>query len=269
MQVTIRNAFHSDKKTVLDFCKSTFSWGDYIDYVWDYWLDEGNFFVLSENKYPVAICHAFIKAKQVWIEGIRVEPNHRRKGYAKMLVEKAESVARTNGCTLSSMIIESNNSKSLKLAEKLYYTRNKKWNYYFILPKKFRHTKVQQSKSTREIASYLADSEFYVRSWRWLPLDTKDISSLVKEKKIIISKEQNNIDSLGIITESDHFEKTMMLTLIYATKTGIKKILPYIQNLTHEKEFERIQILTKMKKLPAYPRLEKRLAFYHMTKTLG
>ena len=101
-----------------------------------------------------------------------------------------------------------------------------------------------------------------------MPLDAKTISSLIKEKKIIISKDQNHIDSLGIITESDHFEKTIMLTLIYTTKSGIKKILPYIQNLTYEKKFERIQILTT-KKLPSYPDLEKRLSFYHMTKNLG
>ena len=33
----------SDKKAVLDFCKNTFSWGDYINDVWDYWILEGNF----------------------------------------------------------------------------------------------------------------------------------------------------------------------------------------------------------------------------------
>lgn len=270
MQLTIRNALPSDKKTVLDFCKSTFSWGDYIHHVWDNWLDEGNFFVLCENKHPVAICHGFIikNAKLVWIEGIRVNPNYRQKGYAKKLVTKTETVAKKNGCKLSTMIIESKNFKSLKLASKLHYTRNEKWNYYFLAPKRHNTTNIQQAKSTKEIVRYFADSESYIRSWRWLPLDTKAISLLIKEKKIIISKDQDYIDSLGIITESDHFEKTMMLTLFSSTKAGIKKILPYIQNLTYEKKFERIQILTKIKKLPPYSGLEKRLEFYHMTKNL-
>ncbi|MEX0656901.1 MAG: GNAT family N-acetyltransferase [Nitrosopumilaceae archaeon] len=270
MQLTIRHALPSDKKTILDFCKSTFSWGDYIHHVWDDWLDEGNFFVLCENKNPVAICHAFIvkNAKLVWIEGIRVDPNYRQKGYAKKLVTKAEAIAKKNYCTLSSMIIESKNFKSLKLAKKLHYTRNKKWNYYVLAPRKILSANIQQVKSAKEITSNLAYSEFYIRSWRWLPLDTKAISSLIKEKKIIMSKDQNCIDSLGIITESDHFAKTMVLTLIYTTKSGIRKILPYIQNLTYKKKFERIQILTKMRKLPAYSGLEKRLAFYHMTKNL-
>jgi len=270
VQQTIRNALPSDKKIILDFCKSTFSWGDYIHHVWDDWLDEGNFFVLTEHRRPVAICHAFIikNAKLLWIEGIRVDPNHRQKGYAKKLVTKAESVAKKNGCTLSLMLIESKNFKSLKLVAKLYYTRKEKWYYYFLAPKKHSSINAQQVKSAKEITGYLVDSEFYIKSWRWLPLDTETISSLIKQKKIIISKGQNRIDSLGIITESDHFEKTMMLTLIYTTKPGIKKILPYIQNLTYEKKFERIQILTT-KQLPSYPDLAKRLTFYHMTKKLN
>ena len=269
MQQTIRNALPSDKKIILDFCKSTFSWGDYIHHVWDDWLDEGNFFVLTENKRPVAICHAFIikNEKLVWIEGIRVDPNYRQKGYAKKLVTKAEAIAKKNDCTLSSMLIESKNFKSIKLAAKLYYTRKEKWNYYFLAPKKHSITNAQQVKSAKEVKIFLTASEFYIKSWRWLLLDAKTISSLIKERKIIISKDQNRIDSLGIITESDHFEKTIMFTLIYTTKSGIKKILPYIQNLTYEKKFERIQILTT-KKLPSYYGLEKRLAFYHMTKNL-
>jgi GNAT superfamily N-acetyltransferase len=260
----------SDKKTVLAFCRSTFSWGDYIHHVWDDWIDEKNFFVLCENKYPVAICHGFIitNAKLAWIEGIRVHPNYRQKGYAKKLVAKVENVAKKNGCKLTAMIIESKNFKSLKLAAKLHYYKNKIWNYYYLAPKKYRSANIQQPKSAKEITKYFTDAEFYIRSWRWLPLDTKAISLLIRDKKVIISKDQNRIDSLGIITESDHFEKTMMLTLLYATKSGIKKILPYIQNLTYEKKFKRIQILTKMKKLPPCSGLEKRLVFYHMIKNL-
>ena len=29
-----------DKDYVLDLCKNTFSWGDYIDRVWDIWIRE-------------------------------------------------------------------------------------------------------------------------------------------------------------------------------------------------------------------------------------
>ena len=53
----IREARRSDKSHVLKFCKNTFSWGDYIDDVWDYWFSEGLLFV-AEEKFPVGLCHA-------------------------------------------------------------------------------------------------------------------------------------------------------------------------------------------------------------------
>ena len=84
----IRKAKASDKSKVLDFCKNTFSWGDYIVDVWDYWIVEGNLLVLTENKTPAAICHSSFFDKQVWIEGIRVNEKFRKKGFAKKIKTK-------------------------------------------------------------------------------------------------------------------------------------------------------------------------------------
>ena len=70
-----------DKDYVLNFCKNTFSWGDYIDRVWDIWIGEPNSIflvavVVNENKIeiPIAIAHGIlIPEKTVWVEGIRVD----------------------------------------------------------------------------------------------------------------------------------------------------------------------------------------------------
>jgi hypothetical protein len=35
-----RVAQNRDKKQILDFCKTTFEWGDYIHEVWDIWIKE-------------------------------------------------------------------------------------------------------------------------------------------------------------------------------------------------------------------------------------
>ena len=85
----IRIANDSDKTSVLKFCKDTFSWGDYIDQVWDFWLSEDHLF-LYEKQNPVGICHAFYSDDQVWVEGIRIKPEFRRKKIASELVKHAE-----------------------------------------------------------------------------------------------------------------------------------------------------------------------------------
>ena len=71
----IRNAKPSDKSQVLKFCQNTFSWGDYVEHVWDYWLNEDLLFVY-EKKSPVGICHAFFLKNQIWIEGIKIGRAH-------------------------------------------------------------------------------------------------------------------------------------------------------------------------------------------------
>ena len=91
----IREANISDKNSVLKFCKNTFSWGDYIEKVWSSWLDEGNLF-LFEKQSPVGICHAFYSENQIWIEGIRIDPKHRREMIASKLITYAESIGKKN-----------------------------------------------------------------------------------------------------------------------------------------------------------------------------
>ena len=80
----IREATDRDKSPILKFCKDTFSWGDYIEYVWDFWLSEGSLFV-CEKQSPIGICHAFYSKDQIWIEGIRIDPNFRKQKIASQL----------------------------------------------------------------------------------------------------------------------------------------------------------------------------------------
>ena len=87
----VRVAKKSDKEEVLKFCTNTFEWGDYIDQVWDVWSADAHgklYFVRSKNNnLPVAISHGTVcpGIRQIWVEGIRVHPAHRRKKIATAL----------------------------------------------------------------------------------------------------------------------------------------------------------------------------------------
>lgn len=265
----IRKANPSDKLIVLDFCKSTFSWGDYIAEVWDNWISEGNLIVFDENQSPIAICHAsVIRNEQVWIEGIRVKENFRRKGLAKRLVKESELIAKKNHCKVSKMLIETNNIKSLNLVSSLNYTKEEKWNFYTLFPKKTDlQTNTKFAKYERRITDLLFSPNLsYVRSWRWLPLTKTSVSSLLKENKILFSEHKGLVDALAIIVKSDHFEKTLMVTIVYGNERGIDDILFYIQNFSYQKNYTRIQILTKTETLPKHDGLKKKFSFYLMKK---
>ena len=117
-----RLATNQDKNIVLNFCKNTFTWGDYIDRVWDIWIDESNSRLLvaeTENnnniKKPVGIIHGIlIPEKIIWIEGIRINPEYRKKRIATNLINNILDYGRKNGAVYSSAIVSKKNQASKK-----------------------------------------------------------------------------------------------------------------------------------------------------------
>ena len=106
----IRSAQESDKATVLGFCKDTFQWGDYIADVWDKWKSKGGLYVLEENDFVVGVYHVASFEKEAWIEGMRVHPQYRKKGFGTRMLTHAESVVQNKVIRL---IIESENQPSI------------------------------------------------------------------------------------------------------------------------------------------------------------
>lgn len=260
MNLKIRNANNSDKTEILKFCKDTFSWGDYVEHVWDYWLSEDYLF-LAEIQSSVGICHAFYSKDQIWIEGIRVKSNFRRQNIATDLVKFAETIGKQKDLSISYMLIDTENSTSLSMANSLNYHIYQTWNFYSLDPKINSNHNVTFEKSIdTQLYSH------YVKSWRWLPIDDKTLKSLCDENKILQSSIDDN-NSIAILSDSEHFDNTLIVTLFSKSDDSVVEILAFLQNLGIEKNYERVQILTK-EKLPYFDTLEHKLSFHLMKKSL-
>jgi GNAT superfamily N-acetyltransferase len=256
----IREATSFDKNLVLKFCKNTFSWGDYIDKVWSSWLDEGNLF-LFETESPVGICHAFYFQNQIWIEGIRIDPNFQRQKIASKLVTHAELIGKNNNASFSYMLVDTENKKSIFLANSLNYKIFQIWNYYSLIPKKNSNFKIEFEKS---VSSDIFP--FYVDSWRWIKTTRNILSNLSTQNRIIKSN-LNGKTSVAIIGDYKHLAKTLIVTLFSGSFDTLSDILYYLQNYAIEKNYERIQILTK-EKLQTSDYLEYKISFNLMKKSL-
>ncbi len=256
----IREANSLDKVPILKFCKDTFSWGDYIDQVWDSWLSEGNLFIF-EKQFPVGICHTFFSEDQIWIEGIRIDPNFRRQKIASELVKHAESIGKERDILFSFMLIDTENTSSITMANSLDYNIFQTWNFYSLIPKRNSNYDVHFEKSlNRQLYSY------YVKSWRWLPVDDITLSIFYEQNKIVKSN-LNGKNSIAILTDSEHFDKTLIVTLFSGSQNTTLQVISFLQNYGLEKSYERIQILTK-EQLPLFDSLEHRISFHLMKKSL-
>jgi GNAT superfamily N-acetyltransferase len=256
----IRKAKHTDKNRVLEFCKNTFLWGDYIQDVWDYWIKEGNLFVIEKDT-PIGICHAFFSNTEVWIEGIRIDYSVRRQGLASKLVTHVESLAIKKGIQHSFMLIDIRNLPSLYMAKNLNYKVKEIWNFYSLVPESKENNDIKFGNIHKNNSL-----SHYVKSWRWLPLDNEILKSLVNNKKIIYSDKYGDI-SFAIITDSEHFEKTLIVTLHTGSEKNNNILISYLQNFGFKHNYNRIQILTK-EILSELPNLEHKISFNLMIKSL-
>ena len=256
----IREANSLDKIQILKFCTDTFSWGDYIDQVWDSWLSEGNLFIF-EKQFPVGICHAFYSEDQIWIEGIRIDPNFRRQKIASKLVKHTESVGKEKNISFSFMLIDTENTSSITMANSLDYDIFQTWNFYSLMPKRNSNYNIHFEKFlNRQLYTH------YVKSWRWLSVDDATLSTFYEQNKII----KSNIDgkeSIAILTDSEHFDNTLIVTLFSGSQNTTLQVISFLQNYGIEKSYERIQILTK-EQLPLFDSLEHRISFHLMKKSL-
>lgn len=256
----IREAKHNDKNIVLGFCKNTFSWGDYIKDAWDFWIKEGYLFV-AEDVNPVGICHAFFSNDQIWIEGIRIEPLSRRKGLASKLVSHIESIAIKKEKLYAYMLIDTENRSSLSMAKSLNYIIEETWKFYSLVPKTSKRNYVKFGIPSTNLFSH------YVKSWRWLKLDQSILASLDDTHMIFYSGIDQNL-SFAISTDSEHFEKTLIVTLHSGSEQNTLNLLSYVENFAFENNYQRIQILTK-ETLPVFETLEHRISFHLMKKILS
>jgi N-acetylglutamate synthase-like GNAT family acetyltransferase len=84
----------SDKKDVLRFCINTFEWGDYIEQVWDVWYSDPNGYLIvaEDNGVIAAVSHVYLcpNRNSVWFEGIRVNPDFRRRSIGTELIKNKE-----------------------------------------------------------------------------------------------------------------------------------------------------------------------------------
>ncbi len=96
-ELTIRPARPDDRPAVERICAHTWEWGDYIPEVWDHWLaDAAGLLLVGELAGQVVALSkiSFQPEGQIWLEGMRVDPEHRRRGIAQQFLNYSIAYAR-------------------------------------------------------------------------------------------------------------------------------------------------------------------------------
>ncbi|MDE1828770.1 MAG: GNAT family N-acetyltransferase [Thaumarchaeota archaeon] len=262
--VEIRSAQEHDKGPVLEFCKDTFSWGDYIADVWDKWRSSDGLYVCDENGLVVGVYHIAFLAGESWLEGMRVHPRYRKKGLGTKMMLHAESIIQKGTVRL---VIESENQPSINLVKSVGYHIEEEWRLYSTVPQR-QNFHASVATSTFSLDEFI-NSDTYADSWKWLPLGRDELENLVVQGRVLVSTDREITNAIGIWNKSKDFPQTLQVGFVNGTKEGMEDVLRFAQDKAHEMGCERIQVFAPEDTSLDLDFLEKKSMFYLMRKELG
>jgi len=112
-ELTIRPARPDDRAAMERICAHTWDEGDYLPEVWDEWLaDERGPLIVGEVGGQVVTLNKITwqTADQVWLEGMRVDPDYRRRGVARRILDYDLTYAQEQGARVVRLSTGRNNT---------------------------------------------------------------------------------------------------------------------------------------------------------------
>jgi GNAT superfamily N-acetyltransferase len=260
-----RHAKQSDKEDVFRFCTNTFEWGDYIEEVWDVWYSDPNGYLMiaEKNEMIAAVSHAYVcpNRNRIWLEGIRVNPDFRRRSIGTELIKKMVQYGKEQGAQEAAGLVSVKNVASQAMMEKNGFVVTSRWIYCNSSTNVHQEpdngqAKIATLKDKEVMRSYLKQSQIfraaaenYAHLWRWyhLHLDSDVLQNLIDNRKIIIMTNHDHsiIHGLIIINKNDN----NMFQIGYIDAVDIltlKHLITFVINLAYselrEKKSETLQM---------------------------
>ena len=259
-KIYVRKAKSSDKEAVFNFCRKTWSWGDYIPKVWDKWLKEKNsiVFVATINKVPVGISHLTIdKPSEVWLSGARTDPNYRRMGVATAITKKCLKYAQVRGAKIARLVTESNNKAAQRVLRKLGFqpiTEFVEAKTENITKEVSENSRWAEVKDINSAWAYLQNSEVYRESaglytvlFHWYSLEKEDLEKFVKQRKVILHENSKGVDGLVLIDNAssrEWREKSLQTCYIDGDYTAALDMLKFLKNHCYTIGIQKIYAFT-------------------------
>ncbi|RLI18781.1 hypothetical protein DRO44_00175 [Candidatus Bathyarchaeota archaeon] len=259
-KIYVRKAKSSDKEAVFNFCRKTWSWGDYIPKVWDKWLKEKNsiVFVATINKVPVGISHLTIdKPSEVWLSGARTDPNYRRMGVATAITKKCLKYAQVKGAKIARLVTESNNKAAQRVLQKLGFqpiTEFVEAKTENITKEVSENSRWAEVKDINSAWAYLQNSEVYRESaglytvlFHWYSLEKEDLEKFVKQRKVILHENSKGVDGLVLIDNAssrEWREKSLQTCYIDGDYTAALDMLKFLKNHCYTIGIQKIYAFT-------------------------
>jgi N-acetylglutamate synthase-like GNAT family acetyltransferase len=229
MLVKIRKLRSSDRSDVMEISRHVWEGHDYLPGVFESWLNDENshFYGVEVDDRVVAVANLRLLegGRTGWMEGLRVHPDHRGKGYANemthFLVRKAEDL----GVERLRYTTGDNNAASLKLASIAGFQRLlEKAVFWCVKPKKAPPVRgylpLEEAKASRAFELLKTNPNLVlhgvlVYDWKALDSTPENFEEIGRDHRFFVALKNGKLDSMSLGHSRQDLEKTYGFT-VYA-----------------------------------------------------
>jgi len=124
-----REATREDWPAISDISRRS-GYEDYINRLGPSYLDEGTV-LIAEDGVPVGFSKVEMMADgATWLSGLRVDPDHWRRGIGSQLTRNGVDISRRMGAYAARMLVEASNYRSRALSEKMLFREAESCRFY-------------------------------------------------------------------------------------------------------------------------------------------
>ena len=232
MRTRIKRVTESDRDDILEISRHIWDGYDYLPSVIDEWLRDPDSYVYGiqadEGLIAVANLRLVDDGRTGWMEGLRVHPNSRGRGYAHTLTRKVMEQARKLGVKRLRYTTSTENEASLKLAEKYGFARVLEMSVFWrpnpaAAPSKLDNQPIRQT-STQEVSTLLqadpplVSQNVLIFDWKALDCTLENLETMGKSHEFYVSVEEGEARSLSYGSLRRRGEILLWVFTIYATE---------------------------------------------------
>lgn len=232
MPARVKRVTESDIEGILEISRHIWDGYDYLPSVIEEWLKDSGSYIYGveadERLVAIANLRLVDGGRTGWMEGLRVHPDFRGKGYAHVLTRELVEKAKKLSVERLRYTTSTENEASLKLAEKYGFARAFEMRVFWrpnldaALSKAkdylVRQTRPQEVYTLLQASPNLVSPKILIFDWKALDCTLEGLETLGKSHEFYASLEEGEVDSLSYGSSRRRGEILLWVFTVYATE---------------------------------------------------
>lgn len=256
-----RRVAQPDKGRVLEISSKIWDGNDFIQYVFDDWVnDQEGEFTLGEMDGTIVGFAKYTKQSdsEVWFEGIRVDEKYAGQGFGKAITQYYISRAKAEGVEIIRLCAETACKESIRIVESLGF---KKDGYFTFGYKKFDKASTEPfvPKTVINIMStatawdlitrgntYYMTNGYLSYGWTFRKASYELVDGLVKDKCVYGVLREGKLSSVMVLTEDSHKDGGLNIGFIDGDMASMKELMDFAEQQALKLDMAYYEIMAPM-----------------------